>query len=96
MIAETYANATEKATVEEIKELMDKETWLTAAEAADMFGKVELVDANDIEAVACYKSGFKSAPESLHAVKADTPQTIDNNAIDNKTILSVLQEAYKL
>ena len=96
MIAETYANATEKATVEEIKELMDKETWLTAAEAAEMFGKVELVDANDIEAVACYKSGFKSAPESLHAVKDDAPQAIDNNAIDNKTILSVLQEAYKL
>jgi hypothetical protein len=59
---------------------------------------VELVDANDIEAVACYKSGFKSAPEALHAVKdaGKDNNVIDNNAIDNKTILSVLQEAYKL
>ena len=99
MIANTYAEAN-NTPVAEIQELMDKETWLTAQEAKDLFGdKIELVDSNEIKAVAQLRSGFDSAPEAVHkAVDANTNE--DNTNADNTNnvivehILDVLKRSF--
>lgn len=110
MIANIYAKKSDKS-VDEIKALMQKETWLTAKEASEMFNTVELVESNDFKAVAQYKSEFDTAPEALKKVATanntntatDTTDNKDNK--DNKDkidtgkvddILKILQEAYKL
>lgn len=64
MIADTYASHSEKS-IDEIKALMDKETWLSAKEASELFDIVELTASNEIQAVAEYKSSFKNAPKNL-------------------------------
>jgi ATP-dependent protease ClpP protease subunit len=87
MIADTYAKRAKDADVEKIKAYMDAETWWTAKEVSELFNDVELTDSNDIEAVAQYRSGYKTAPTAL-TVK-------DNTDVKNKIIKS-LQEAYKL
>lgn len=87
MIADTYTKRAKDADVEKIKAYMDAETWWTAKEVSELFNDVELTDSNDIEAVAQYRSGYKTAPTSL-TVK-------DNTDVKNKIIKS-LQEAYKL
>lgn len=100
MIAETYAGFAKTASVDEIKEMMDKETWFTAKEASETFKNIELVDSNDLKAVACYKSAFKSAPEALHktaSASTDNAEVQDNTDTNlNENIFKVLQEAYKL
>ena len=65
MIAETYQKASDVLSLDKIYEMMDKETWITAKEASEMFNKVELVASNNIEAVAQYKTSFENAPEAL-------------------------------
>ena len=87
MIADTYTKRAKDADVEKIKAYMDAETWWTAKEVSELFNDVELTDSNDIEAVAQYRSGYKTAPTAL-TVK-------DNTDVKNKIIKS-LQEAYKL
>lgn len=85
MIADTYTKRAKDADVEKIKAYMDAETWFTAKEVSELFNDVELTDSNDIEAVAQYRSGYKTAPTAL----------TDNTDVKNKIIKS-LQEAYKL
>ena len=70
MVAETYAKFAPDWQAEDIKSKMDAETWFTAAEAADFFrGKVEVVPANEVKAVASLKSGFKAAPDAVNLAK---------------------------
>ena len=88
MLIDTYiANINENLVPDRdnMAELMDKETWLTAKEAAEVFKNVEVVEANDIKAVAQYKTGFDSAPKAL--------KNKDDEELKNK-ILNVLQEAF--
>lgn len=88
MLAETYAKFSTK-TVDEIKALMDKETWLTATECKDLFGdKIEVVD-SELRAVACY-SAIKSAPEALVKPVNDA-EDVSN---DVKNILDKLQRSF--
>lgn len=91
MIVDTYAKHTTK-TADEIKEFMDKETWFTAKEAAELFDNIEVVDSNDVEAVACYKSSFDTAPVALKQ------KAVDNTQVDTEKvkILNILREAFKL
>lgn len=71
-IAETYAKHC-GGDIERIKKDMDKETWYTAKEASEIFDNVELVEANDIKAVAQLMksdgveavSKYKSAPKEI-------------------------------
>lgn len=105
MIAETYTknlrdydmwndNVKEQALLK-TKEKMDKETWLTAREAVDLFSKVELIESSNIEAVAQLRSGFDSAPEAVR--KAVNNNKDNNNEDDNilkSYIIKVLQGAY--
>lgn len=71
-IAETYAKHC-NGDIERIKADMDKETWYTAKEASELFDNVELVEANDIKAVAQAMqsdgidavSKYKSAPKEI-------------------------------
>lgn len=71
MLASKYAEFA-SVSIDEVKKLMDLETWFTAAEAKELFGdKVELVAPNDLEAVAC-RSAFKKAP-SIVGVTAEKP-----------------------
>jgi len=97
IIAETYAKRS-NGSIDDIKALMDKETWFTAKEAADMFTNVVLEPSNDIEAVACYKSEFKNAPEAIKGAGLNKPvnDLADNNNEFNDKIFKVLQEAFKL
>ena len=81
MIAETYKKHL-KADYD-VVEAMDKETWLTAKECADVFDNVELVASNNIEAVAQLRSGFEHAPESLKAVANNDNNNNDNNNNNN-------------
>lgn len=85
MIADTYADGQEKLSKEEIRGLMDKETWFTAKEAGDIWNKIEVVASNNVEAVACYKSDFKTAPTALQKTSA---------SIDN--IIKILNKAYEV
>lgn len=102
MLAETYASKSVH-TVDEIKEMMNKETWFTATEAWDTFQGIELTEATETDAVA--KTEYKTAPEALRnkALKAlneetktvetvDTEETEEN--INKEHILEVLREAY--
>lgn len=90
MIVNTYAaNMENGATYENkkfISDYMDKESWLSAKEAAAMFKKVELVESNDMEAVAQYKTAYKTAPKSL----LERAETLAKNKI-----IKVLTEAYE-
>ena len=98
MIANIYAKNSNK-NVEELKELMAKETWLTAKEASEMFNTVELVESNDIKAVAQYKSAYDTAPKALKQAVKPAEKPVDSNTdnnTDNTDILNILQEAYKL
>lgn len=72
MIAETYAKRSLGNDKEAFLDLMDKETWLTANEAADLFPDVvEIIeDDNMLEAVACFSS-LKNAPEALNAAQIE-------------------------
>lgn len=94
MIAETYSKATEKMSIDEIKDLMDKETWFTAKEASEIFKNVVLAPSNEIEAVACYKSEFKNAPDVLKDANLNKVENT-NDVVDEK-IIKTLQEAFKL
>lgn len=69
MLAETYArHIPDDSGLSFVHEAMDKETWLTAKEAKDLFPDVvELTAANEIEAVAEFKSGSAKAPEAVNA-----------------------------
>lgn len=82
MIAETYAKHTDK-TVDEIKEYMAKETWFTAKEASEIFDIVELVESNDIKAVAQYHSNYDSAPDSLHNMLEAVNENVNENEANN-------------
>lgn len=79
MIANTYKEHTDT----NVEELMDKETWITAKEAAEMFDNVELMASNEIAAVAKYKTKFKTAPKNLV-----------NNDVKHK-IIKILTEAFE-
>ena len=102
MLAETYASKSVH-TVDEIKEMMNQETWFTATEARDTFNGVELTEATETEAVA--KTEYKTAPEALKnkALKVlnEETKTVDTveekpteENINKKHILEVLWEAY--
>lgn len=101
MVATVYSKSTEKLTSDEIKDLMDKETWFSAAEAADAFKNVELVDANDVEAVASLKSSFKEAPDAVNLAKFNEAEARKAEALKIKNeklkreILSVLTGGLK-
>lgn len=91
MIAETYVKASNK-TIDEIKELMDAETWFTAKEALETFSdKINVVDANSVEAVAklmndagidvLTKSKYATDEIKLNVLEAtDTNDSVVNNA----------------
>ena len=82
MIAETYKKHLK--TDYDIDDAMDKETWLTARECFNLFDNVELVESNNIEAVAQLRSGFENAPEALKAVNdSNVNDNNDNNVNDN-------------
>lgn len=111
MLAETYSKAGNKS-VDEIKKLMDAETWLTAKEAKELWqDKIEIVASNNIEAVAQLKSEFKNAPEALKQKMPDkatespvasgnVPEGINPQEEDindyKKNIINLLMEAYKI
>lgn len=92
MIAETYVKASNK-TIDEIKELMDAETWFTAKEALETFSKkVNVVDANSVEAVAklMNDAGVKTLDKSKYAtdeinlIKVDeTENSVEKNGVEN-------------
>lgn len=86
MIAETYAKhmKAQEGAIEAVKAAMDAETWLTAAEAAEMFDNVEVLEASDLKAVAQFKSAFKTAPKNL---------VVDDET--KKYILEVLKGAFE-
>ena len=87
MLAETYAKFSTK-TIDEIKSLMDKETWLTADECKELFGdKIDVVDGGELRAVACY-STIKSAPKEI--VK---PVNDHNIIVEN--ILQVIKRSFE-
>lgn len=99
MIANKYAENA-NVPVEDIYELMDKETWLNAEEAKNLFGdKIEVVASNDIKAVACF-SAFSKAPDALKQPVNINPlpeeETVLTNEIDKKEIINVLQRSFKL
>ena len=78
MMADKYAENSEKLTKEELQALMDKETWLTAQEAKDIWGeKIQLTDSTDLKAVACY-SGYSTAPQAIRL--ATEPENNTENA----------------
>lgn len=97
VIAETYARRSNES-VDNIKALMDKETWFTAKEASELFTNVVLEPSNDIEAVACYKSEFKNAPDAIKGTVLDKQANdlAGDNTEFNEKIFKVLQEAFKL
>ena len=97
MVAETYAKFAPDWQAEDIKSKMDSETWFTAVEAADFFrGKVEVVPANDVEAVASLKSSFKTAPEAVNLAKFNEAEAMKAEALKiqnenlRKEILSIV------
>lgn len=79
LLANKYASG--KLSVDEVKDLMDKETWLTANEAQEIWGdKVEVVESTDLKAVACY-SGYRTAPEAIReTVSENAPQDAPDTA----------------
>lgn len=102
MVAETYAKFAPDYQSEDVKTRMDAETWFTATEAADFFrGKVEVVPANELEAVASLKSSFKEAPEAVNKVAFDKAEAekaealkIQNESL-RKEILSIVTGGLK-
>ena len=67
MIAATYEKHVKNGA--NIREMMDNETWIPAATAAEIFDNVRVVDANDIRAVAKFDvkalDSYKNVPEQL-------------------------------
>lgn len=92
MIAETYAKhitATPDGVttaLDVVTELMDKETWLTASQAADIFDNVELAQATEVKAVASLKSAY-NMPDIV-----SRDNNVNNDVIKN--ILGVLQRSF--
>lgn len=90
-IAETYAKHC-NGDIERIKADMDKETWYTAKEASELFDNVELVEANDIKAVAQAMqsdgidavSKYKSAPKEITI----TENTIKDELSGKETVVN--------
>ena len=94
MIAETYAKNSDKS-VEEFFALMDKETWLTASEASEVFSNVEIIeDDSRLEAVAHF-SEKENAPAE---VNEKTHKMFEIEAKDQKTkdILAVVKRSLEL
>lgn len=86
MLAETYSKKAKEKSIDEIKKLMDAETWITAEEAVNLFSNVELLEPTDMKAVAC-NTTFKNAPKELlersventEKPKNETETNNDNN-----------------
>lgn len=107
MIAETYAKHAivakdePKPAIELITEMMDRETWITASEAAVVFKNVEFTESNEIEAVASLKSSFKTAPDAVNLAKFNEAEARKAEALKIKNeklkreILSVLTGGLK-
>lgn len=107
MVAETYAKHVVKAKDEShdaktlILGAMDHEQWFTASDAANCFNNVEVVPANDVEAVASLKSSFKEAPEAVNLAKFNEAEAQKAEALKIKNenlkreILSVLTGGLK-
>lgn len=94
MLVRAYSNGENEATV---REMMDKETWLTATECSELFGdKVEVVEPTELKAVACY-SGLKTAPEALRGTTTPTPEqndATDENRGTREDILNILRRSW--
>lgn len=94
-IAETYAKHC-NGDIERIKADMDKETWYTAKEASELFDNVELVEANDIKAVAQAMqsdgidavSKYKSAPKELENTINEAKNTIKDKLSGKETVVN--------
>lgn len=94
MIADIYARhavvaADEpKSALEIITDAMDKETWLTASQAAEIFDNVELSQANEVKAVASLKSAYNGPMCNTDNV---------NNNINNlkNEVLNVLKRSFE-
>ena len=95
MIAETYVKASNK-TIDEIKELMDAETWFTAKEALETFAnKVNVVDANGIEAVAKLMddAGVKTLGKSKYATdEINLIDVVNNDVVNNDVVNNAKNE----
>lgn len=80
-ILNVYAeNLKEGVTIEQVKEMVNNETWLVGPEAANVFN-IELVEANN--AAACIGDslkGYRNVPESL--VKTPEPEPKAQTATD--------------
>lgn len=95
MIANVYNdNSGEGYDLDYFKEKMNAETWYTALEASEVFSKVELADANDIEAVAVF-SDLKTAPDAINAhIRAEKQAKEKETAETVAKLSKLLQEAY--
>lgn len=106
MIANTYSKHVKNGA--DIKALMDAETWIPAKEAAEMFDNVEVVESNDIKAVAHFDvkalDSYKNVPDAVKQQFVNVNDNANNNVNDNgntvnndkEYIISVLQGAYKV
>jgi ATP-dependent protease ClpP protease subunit len=84
-IADTYAKHC-GGDIERIKSAMDAETWYTAREASELFDNVEMVEANDVKAVAQIME--RGGIEKLEYSKYNSAPTaikskVNNSANDN-------------
>lgn len=97
MLVDTYTAKSVK-TKEEISAAMEQETWFTAKEAKDFFPDlIELADANEIEAVAEFKSGSAKAPEAVNALAYKHKLEAAAAAAEMKTeILKVLNSTLEV
>lgn len=72
-------NVKDGVTEEEIKQKMAAETWLTAREAEELFGKVEVTEKNEV--AACipkrYKASYKNVPDDVG--EEDEPEEPDGS-----------------
>lgn len=83
VIANAYATL---KSVDEIKELMDAETWFTAKEALMTFGdKIELADATEIKVVAksMFKNPYVNEVEQVTNEVNEVANELNNNGINN-------------
>lgn len=83
-IAVSYTARTGK-TIDELKTLMNDETWFTAAEALEM-GLVDQVEA-PVQAAACFDlTGFKNTPEGWGKPASPKPVNIPISEPDNLSL----------
>jgi len=75
-LAAIYAKSTSK-TVDEIKEMMVAETWMTGAEAVDMEFATMTTDAVEIAASFDIKQRLKTIPKSLATALENKEKTMD-------------------